>query len=455
MLTFSNSADKKSEALLLPFYQGKRAASFDFPLPKQALIDFKGKNGETLLLYPENLTEKRVILVGLGNAPTGEEVRRGFAAAVQACHKLSIQNCALLLPDQRDHFSEIIEGILLASHKKSLSHVALLHATKEEMKRANEISSVIEGVYLARDLVNQSADQMLPKDLAHAAKSIPSVQTTVWDKKRIEKEGLHLLLTVARGAASDPVFIISRYVGNKKSKDHTVIVGKGVTYDTGGLNLKSDMSTMRCDMAGAAAAIGLLHALTKTKSKANVTVVIPACENAIGARSYKPGDVYTSYSGKKIEIGNTDAEGRLILADALSYACRHLKPTRIIDMATLTGAMLIALGREITGVMCNDDSLFQKLEKAGQKSYERIWRLPLLAEYKDKLKSDCADLCNVGGRDAGSIKAALFLQEFVGDIPWAHLDIAGTAFATEAKGYLPKQGSGVGVRLLYEYFTCQ
>lgn len=263
-----------------------------------------------------------------------------------------------------------------------------------------------------------------------------------------------LLLAVNRGSDKDPVFIISEYRGAPKSKDHTVLVGKGITFDTGGLNLKptGGIETMRCDMAGAATVLGILKAVSDLKIKVNLTVVVPATENGIDAKSFKPGDVYQSLLGKTVEVGNTDAEGRLILADALTYAVRHLKPSRIIDFATLTGAMEIALGSEVTGFMSNDDALSDSLVRAGSETFERLWRLPLYEEYKEQLKSDVADIKSIGGRSAGSITAAMFLKEFVDEVPWAHLDIASTAFLSAEKRYHPKNGTGIGLRLMIEYF---
>ena len=226
-----------------------------------------------------------------------------------------------------------------------------------------------------------------------------------------------------------------------------------MTYDTGGLNLKptGSMETMKSDMGGAAAALSALSVAATLKLPLNVTVVVPSAENSIGSLSYKPGDVYTSYAGKTVEIGNTDAEGRLILADALAYISSKIKPSRIVDLATLTGAMEITFGGETIGVMSNNDDLVDSLIKSGNETFERLCRLPLHEEYKEQLKSDLADIKNIGGRSAGSITAALFLQEFVGNIPWAHLDIAGTAFYSEPRRYHPKHATGVGVRLLIEF----
>lgn len=269
----------------------------------------------------------------------------------------------------------------------------------------------------------------------------------------IEKMGL--LMAVSRGSAVDPAFIILSHTGAPKSKEHTVLVGKGVTYDTGGLNLKppSSMETMREDMSGAAAVLATVATAAALKLKCNVTAVVPTTENAIGASSYKMGDVYTAYNGTTVEIGNTDAEGRLILADALAYAEKKLKPTRMIDLATLTGSVVIALGDEFAGLFTKDDKLAKTLQQAGKKSQELLWRMPLPKSYFKKLKSNVADLRNIGSRAGGSIQAALFLEHFVKKTAWAHLDIAGVAFQTSESGYWPKNGVGFGVRLLINFLS--
>ena len=272
-------------------------------------------------------------------------------------------------------------------------------------------------------------------------------------KKQLEKEGFGLLLAVNRGSSCDPALIILQYRGQPHSNNNTVIVGKGITYDTGGLNLKVGvgMETMKCDMGGAAAVLGTMLAAATLGLKTNLTGVIATTENSIGPDSYKPGDVYTSYLGKTVEIGNTDAEGRLVLADALAYANAKLAPTRMINLATLTGSIVIALGEEATGLMSNSDELSLALSEAGETTYERVWRMPLYDEYQERLKSDFADLINVAGRPASANLAGMFLKEFVGKTPWAHLDIAGTAYLTKARHYLPKNATGVGVRLLIEF----
>lgn len=476
---------KAADMLVLPFWKGKKAATAASPFIKlndqiNAPIethDFTGKEGELLILYTHGDPEKRIALLGLGEIEKTsiEKLRRAFASLAKGCRSKKLTSLNLLPPQLKELTEEevirgVAEGLLLANYSfdqlkgdqpKSdstplLKHIGLIGASKQAVEATKKYTAIAKGVYLARDLANGNADDINPQHLAklahHLAKTLPHVKTTVFDQKRIEKEKMGLLLAVGRAFQPGPVLIFMEYQGNPKSKDHTVIVGKGITFDTGGLNLKSSgMETMKCDMGGAATAFGTLLAVATLGLKQNITVVVPATENSIGNKSYKPGDVYKAYSGKTVEIGNTDAEGRLVLADALAYVNKKLKPTRIIDFATLTGAMDIALGAETTGMMSNDDALANALLEAGQTTYERLCRLPLHEEYKDQLKSHVADIRNIGGRSAGSITAALFLQEFVGDTPWAHCDIAGTAFLTEARRYHPKHGTGIGVRLMVEF----
>lgn len=461
-----------------PAALGRSSAALDIPIK---LGDFEGKEGQISVQYHAKEGEPRTLLLGLGGAETltVEKVRRGFALAAKTARTLKAATVALLMPTQKVLSEEellkgALEGIFLANysfdfHKAHtlketppfvIKGLQLVTSCKEVKAITERLYAIAEGVHSARDLVNMGADLVTPHYLAEHARKIAAankkIRLTVFDKKQLEKEGFGLLLAVGRGApvGHEPVCIIAEYHGDPKSKETTVLVGKGVTYDTGGLNLKPTgyMETMRCDMAGAAAVLATLQVVAALKLKKNITVVVPAAENSIGSRSFKPGDVYSSYSGKTVEVGNTDAEGRLILADALHYAVKKLKPTHIVDLATLTGAVEIALGSEATGLFSNNDVLADRLLRAGTTTYERLWRFPLYEEYKEGLKSPIADLKNHGGgRSAGSILGALFLQEFIDGVPWAHLDIAATAFLSEAKSYQPKHATGIGVRLLVEF----
>lgn len=477
---------KRSDALVLPFWKGKNGAESAFNLTKlDSLVsgpietgDFKGKEGEVVFTYSSSKHEQRIMLVGLGEKDkvTVEKLRRSYSNVTKASIQKKLKEINLIVPilrelSEEDRFRGIAEGLLLPNYVFAknrptstkdepivlLEKVNFIGANKNELAVAEKYAEIMQGVYFARDLVNGNADDVTPEYLVKVAegleKTLSHVKTTIFNKKRLEKEKMGLILAVSRGSYREPALIFVEYKGNPKSKDHTVLVGKGVTYDTGGLNIKptGSMETMRCDMGGAAAVLGTLYTAATLGLKVNVTAVVPTVENSIGSMSYKPGDVYQSYAGKTVEIGNTDAEGRLILADALAYVSKHLKPTRIIDVATLTGAIDIALGPEASGLMSNDDALADALIRSGSDTYDRVWRMPMYEEYREQLKSDVADIKNIGGRAAGSITAAHFLQEFVDKTPWAHLDIASTAFLSEIKRYHPKLATGVGVRLLVDF----
>jgi len=473
--------------LALPFWEKPKAAA---PLGKklEALVklpivakDFLGKEEESVLLYSGEEKEGRVLLFGLGKEEkvSVEVLRKAFAQVAKQCQKRKIQKINVLLPSVaelrkmtlEESLRGACEGILSVNYawdeksiegdkKTLLTSVSLIGVLPKTLPIIKCFEDVAEAVYFSRDLINGNADIVTPQYLVAAAKGLslkfPTIETTIFDKKQLEKEKMGLLLAVGRGAIHDPAFIIASYKGHPRAKDHTVLIGKGITFDTGGLNLKptGSMETMRADMSGAAAVLGAIAAVAALQLKVNVTAVVATAENAIDAQSIKPGDVYRSYSGKTVEIGNTDAEGRLILADAISYTVKNLSPSRMIDLATLTGAVSIALGDDVAGVLSNDDKLVDKLLSSGEKTAELLWRLPLHPAYKEQLKSDIADLKNIGaGRAGGTILGGLFLEEFVDKIPWAHLDIGGTAFASKEREYLPKRGIGFGVRLLVDFLS--
>lgn len=475
---------KKADLLVIPYFKNHCAVALEKEMQQFLAIplstnDFKGKEGEIFTLYPSDSSlEKRVVLVGLGEKElvTTESLRRSYGSLTKSCLAKKIKKINLLIPslekmDEYPLIRGIAEGLFLPNYHFNRQKFTLPEEAEEVLLEkvtwigtlhqpaiVEKFYHICRGVDYTRDLVNGNADAVTPAFLAQCAEDLAkdnrSIKTTIFDKKRIQKEKLSLLLAVNRGSSLDPVFMIVEYRGNPKSKDQTVLVGKGITYDTGGLNLKSaGMEVMKCDMAGAAACLGAIKVISNLKLKVNVTAVIPATENGIDANSFKPGDVYPSYSGKFVEMMNSDAEGRLVLADALSYASKNLKPSRIIDLATLTGAIEIALGSEASGLMSTNDELSNRLIRAGDATFERLWRMPLYPEYKERLKSDIGDLKSWNGRSAGANVAAAFLSEFVDpSIPWAHIDIAATAYnSPEAKKYLTRYASGFGVRLLVEF----
>lgn len=481
------SKRKEADLIVFPFWQRQKKPSPATSLNTFSALakspidsgDFTGKQGETLLLYTKGSKEKRCMLVGLGKEEnlTVESLRGAYSNVAKECQKKAVSKINIVVPaiselrqiDVKECLKGIAEGILLTNYcwerlatlneeTVLLESASLIGIRPEMLDTVRTCEEIAEGVYFARDLINGNADIVTPHYLGESAKNIakkfPNVTAHVYDRKWIEKEKMGLFAAVARGSANEPAFIILSYKGHPRSKDHTVLVGKGVTYDTGGLNLKptGSMENMRDDMSGAATVLATVASAASLKLKHNITAVVASTENAIDSKSYKPGDVYQSLSGMTVEVGNTDAEGRLTLADALTYSIKKLKPTRLIDLATLTGSMVIALGEGMSGLFCNDDKLSAQLLDASAHTAEILWRMPLHAPYKEQLKSDIADIRNIGGRSAGSITASLFLQEFVEGLPWAHIDIAGTAFRNKEQSYHPKNGVGFGVRLLIDFF---
>jgi len=322
------------------------------------------------------------------------------------------------------------------------------------------LEKVGDGVFFTRDLVSEPANVLFPEALAKEAVKLRrlGVEVDVLDEKDMAKLGMGALLGVAQGSVRKPRIVTLRWLGAKRAKDKRplALVGKGVTFDSGGISIKpsAHMEDMKWDMGGSAVVLGVIRALAARKARVNVVGVIGLTENMPSGTAQRPGDVVTSMSGQTIEVINTDAEGRLVLADALWYCQERFKPQAVIDLATLTGAIIVALGMEYAGVLANDDKLVTKLAKAGEAEGERLWRLPLDTAYDKDIDSDIADMKNVGsGRGAGSITAAQFLKRFIQDIPWAHIDIAGDTWANRSKPTVPKGGTAFGVRLLHRFIT--
>lgn len=440
--------------------------------------DFSAKAEEIAFLYKSAGKEKRVLLLGLGKKEelSSELLRRTYASGVRLARKKKWGKVNVFFPKiqealQSTYLVAAMEGVLLANYafddlkresvKKEptflLKEIQCIGLSRNDFALCKRLQTLVSSVFLTRDLINGNADDVTADALVVQAKALagPSLKVKVLRQKELEKEKMGLLLAVNRGAIRDPALIILEYRGDPDSKDITGIVGKGITYDTGGLNLKvgGSMDTMKSDMSGSAAVLGILQAANALSLKRNLIGVIASAENAIGPKSYKPGDVYISHAGKSVEISDTDAEGRLVLADALSYLQVHYKPSRIIDIATLTGGIVVALGEEAAGLFCNNDPMAEKLLAAGARTFERLWRMPLFPEYKDTLKSQIADLKNSAGRKASSCKGAIFLEQFIHKgTPWAHIDIAGMAYLPENKSvYHPTAATGVGVRLIIDF----
>jgi leucyl aminopeptidase len=431
--------------------------------------EFSGKQNEVFLLRaPDSVKPERLLLAGLGKRAqiTPEKIRQAGGRAAAYLRNMGLKKAGLstdVLSELKISPAEFIEGALLGLYnfrkyrkeedKKSLESITVLSKPGTELsaalKRAQTVSAA---ACFARDLVNTPSNDMTPTDLAKAAMSLRSklLSVKVLDRNDARKLGMGAFLAVAKGSKEEPRFIILDYKGAKGAP--VVLIGKAITFDSGGISLKPSegMEKMKYDMAGGAAVLGVMKAIAAMGLPVHVTALIPAAENLPGGGAVKPGDVVKSLSGKTVEIVNTDAEGRLVISDAIAYA-RQLKPRAIIDVATLTGACLIAFGYEAIAMMGNDRRLISALKRAGENTYERVWEMPLFDEYREYLRSDVADIKNIGGRNGGLITAAYFLYEFAGDTPWVHLDIAGTAWAEKEKPYVPKGASGIGTRLIIDF----
>jgi leucyl aminopeptidase len=480
-------AETKSEALILPLFEGEKLSGpvLRVDTGSQGLIrelftnrDFEAKPSQVSVVYTRNSSPaKRIVLVGLGKRGefTLEKLRAAFAKAIQSVRALNIGDVVASVDlGKLSHSTERIvqaasEGALLGLYQyapyktvdrddlKDVKQLTIVTGTEiAKVAGAVEAAQIIAGaVSFARDLVSAPSNQMTPTILAEEARKIAAergLAYTVFGEDSLKKLGMNALLSVASGSGEEPKFIVVEYEGGKIGATPIVLVGKGITFDSGGICIKpaEKMDELKSDMAGGAAVLGAIMAAADLKLPLNVVALIPAAENMPSGTAVKPGDVFTSYSGKTVEVINTDAEGRLILADALAYAT-GFKPAAIIDVATLTGACVIALGNDVTGMMGTNDALKNDLRESAQETGELVWELPLWEDYFESIKSDIADYKNYGGRPGGAIVAAAFLSKFADDFPWVHLDIAGPSWTEKSRGYIPKGASGVGVRLLVDF----
>ncbi len=452
---------------------------------------FAGKEKETLLLFPKNLASGRLLLVGAGTheAWGRERLRRAAAVSARALRTLGTASAAWVEPDRKTisllsagtgedaaevYGSTIAEGILLGlysyeTYKSRKSPPGPVKGTliTDSPSREQGIArglrtavTVCEATCLARDLENAPGNEIYPESLAAAAREAGRrgrFSVRVLDEKKIASLGMGGLLAVARGSSRPPRLILMEYRparqrGGRRVKGPVVIVGKGVTFDSGGISIKpsAGMAEMKMDMSGGAVVIAAMQAASALRLPVHLVGIVPAAENLPGPSALRPGDILRHHNGVTSEVDNTDAEGRLILADALAYASRY-RPSLVIDLATLTGAVVVALGHVCTGMMGTDREAMLGLTRSGERTYERVWELPMYEEYESLIRSDVADVKNTGGRWGGAITAALFLKKFTGAYPWVHLDIAGTSILEEPADYAPRGGSGVGVRLLVDF----
>ncbi len=453
--------------------------------------EFKGTSGETLLLHrPAGLKAERLLIVGLGKVSklSSGELRRGAGTAVRFAKARAIRSAAIHFPEDRalsdEHLETfdcspaaraLVEGALLADYDpdtyrtdrkdRGMESVIILapsqeKTTQDEIRDGYAVGEIVGTAQnFTRSLVNEPGNILTPAELGRRTAAMcerSGLQCEVHSTEKLKEFGMGAFLAVAQGSAEPPALVVMRYEPeNAPAADAPVIalVGKGITFDTGGISIKpaDGMDKMKYDMAGAAAMIGAMQAIAALKPKVRVISIICSAENMPSSTAYKPGDVLTAMSGKTIEVMNTDAEGRLVLADGLHYA-KTLGATHLIDAATLTGACVVALGKLNAGVFANDEDTFDTFLKASREAGESFWRLPCTEEYRELIKSSIADIQNTGvDRYGGAITAAMFLKEFAEDTPWIHLDIAGQAWIDDARSYIAKGPSGVAVRSIVEW----
>jgi len=462
------------DALILPFTEGESGLYSNISPSVARLIsrifskEFYGRQNEMLLVPPpEDIAPGRLLLAGLGKRDqvSREKMRNAGGKAAAYLRDMGIKRIALssrIIETLKLSPADFIEGALLGlytfkkySHnkeEKTIKNITVISRGSKELKDSLLwTETAANAVNFARDLINTPANDMTPSHLARVALSFRQKQLSVkvLGKKDAGRFGMGAFLSVASGSNQPPKFIILHYNASKDAP--IVLIGKSITFDSGGLSIKpaEGMEKMKYDMAGGAAVLGVFKAVAELGLPVNLVGILPATENVIGGSASKPGDVVRACNGKTIEIISTDAEGRMTLADAISYAARF-KPRFIIDIATLTGACSIALGNGAIAMMGNDRYLIEKFMTSGHNTYERVWEMPLFEEYRDYIKSDIADLKNSGGKSGSLSSSGFFLYEFAGNAPWVHLDIAGTAWVEKDKPYMPRGASGVGVRLLLD-----
>ncbi len=450
------------------------------------LGDFTGKSGEQLMVYSDTVNTdihaKRLLVIGMGNPETdadrsndscaiNELLREIGGSVAKVCAKIKIKDLVISLPDigllSVDKTAQYLcEGLLLGDYrfakykentKKKDDYTGLktirfasAASVKAIRKGIKNGLNTAQAACQARDMANEPGNGWTSKEFAMYANNLAKEQGltyTCLEKKDLEKQGMGGILAVNQGSAIPPRMVILEYKPPKKS-DTILLVGKGITFDSGGISLKpaGGMEEMKYDMCGGAAVLTAMQAVAAEKPDVGVVAIVPATDNMSGSSAVRPGDIIRHYNGVTAEIVNTDAEGRMVLGDALAYGIKKYAPDCVIDIATLTGAVIMGLGHHYTGLIGNNDTLCELLISAGKKAGEPIWRLPLTKEYKKQIESKVADIKNIGGKPAGSITAAAYLSNFVGKTPWAHLDIAGTAWDFTEKSYIPKGPSGIGVR---------
>ncbi len=422
---------------------------------------FEGKPGEIFTIHTHNeYPAQNIMVVGLGEEEKIDNnvIRENIAKAVKKCSVLKAKKVAIDLTTHFNYGGPAVLGASIANYhfdkyKNEKEHrISELYLSDVDVDLVERAKIVSEALKFARNLSNEPAAFATPSKLAEIAQNLEGIETEVFDKVKVEDMGMGAYLAVGQGSVEPPKFIHMKY-SVKNPRKRIAIIGKGICFDSGGLDIKpaSSMLTMKDDMSGAACVLGVMKALNKLKPDVEVHGIIAACENMPSGSSYKPGDILTAMNGKTIEVDNTDAEGRLTLADALCYAC-GLDVDEVVDIATLTGACMVALGTAASGIMGNNDGFVNHIIDKANEAGEKFWALPMFQEYRDNMDSDVADMKNTGTRYGGASAAGMFLKEFVTDnVKWAHLDVAGTAFLEKGQKEFSKGATGVGVRTLIKY----
>ena len=443
--------------------------------------EFEGRAGEVLVYHTHGkVAAKRLLLVGLGkkHQVTLDGIRQALGHAVKRVRQSKAASFAAVVPavtprghSPLDVAQAMTEGTILGNYQfttyrsdngtpVNVEQMTILAQQKAQLRALSEGIrrgvATAEAAVLVRDLCNHPSNVMTPTRIANEAKKVAKEETLnlkILEQRDMEQLGMGALLGVARGSHEPPKFIILEYNGSKKKDERPVVfIGKTITFDTGGISLKpaENMEHMKADMTGGAEVLAAVRAAARLRLPLHLVSILPVAENMPGGRAMKPGDIVKTLSGKTVEVQNTDAEGRLILADALAYAQRY-NPAALFDIATLTGACVVALGQFAIGMFGTDAKLKAQVQRSGQKAGERVWEMPLWEEYFEQLRSDVADMRNIGGRGGGMITAALFLSKFAGDGPWVHIDIASTDWSERERAYIPKGPTGIGTRLLIQY----
>ncbi|HJJ22851.1 MAG TPA: leucyl aminopeptidase [Nitrosopumilus sp.] len=444
----------------------------------QSLKDLEGKLGRlTIIPSPGKNYAQRILLAGLGKKEnlTKDTIRFVSGKIAQKARELKLKEFSIITPpnfvfDQISSVSQIVEGSKMALYKFDKFKAEKANNSPDLtiiVSKSNKISQIIktseivaEGVIFTKSIANLPPNECTPTTLANFAKTISKknkIKCNIISKLELKKRGFGGITAVGKGSKNEPKLIILEHNRGPRNEKPIVLVGKAVTFDTGGISLKpgDKMDEMKFDKCGGCTVLGIMKAVSELKLPINVIGIVPSVENMPGGESYRPGDIIKLYNGKTAEILNTDAEGRLILADALAYGEKQYSPKAIIDFATLTGACIIALGTNIAGIVSNNEKLTKKINESSKRTTEEVWELPLNQDFMDMIKSDVADMKNVGiGRAAGTITAAAFLRNAIENTPWIHIDIAGVAWtqiATKEKAYNPKGATGFGVRLILDY----